>query len=298
MLWGGTKIRDCLHKDTGELNRIAESWELSTHKNGMCLVDGGDFDGKTLNEYFDAVGWECAGDFSMRRHQLPIMIKYIDAKENLSVQVHPTETYARKHSGDGGKDEMWYILDADEDACIYLGFRRDVTKEEVRAAIENGSILSLLNRVTVRRGEVYYIPAGTIHAIGAGCLLCEIQQTSDATYRLYDYNRLDDNGRPRRLDVKDGLAVLNCRKTAIRHSRPERRNGRGDVYKLSFSEYHAEGEATYLFPKAKFVAVLILDGEGQLDCDGTGPVRRGETWLAMSQSVKITGKCHALIVGY
>ena len=190
IIWGGTKIRDVLHKETGPLAKIAESWEVSTHRSGESTIGNGIFAGKTLGDYFETVGWENIGKYAVKYRQLPVMIKYIDAEQNLSVQVHPGERYARKHAEDGGKNEMWYVLAADEGAFLYLGFNRDVTKQQVRKACKDGTVEGLLNRIPVKKGEVFYVPAGTIHAIGAGCLICEIQQTSDATYRLYDYGRV------------------------------------------------------------------------------------------------------------
>lgn len=298
--WGGTKIRDVLHKDVGELSRVAESWELSTHPNGKSVIVGGEYDGKTLNEYFDAVGWAQVGEYATRKHRLPIMIKYIDARENLSIQVHPTEKYAAKHNNDGGKNEIWFVLDADENACLYLGFNKDVTKAEVLSAIENKTIARLLNRIPVKKGEVYYIPAGTVHAIGAGCLICELQQTSDATYRLYDYDRTDENGKLRPLHLKDGLAVLNLKKLTLpqRRQNSSIRNMLGEVGKLTFSEYNAEGEATYLFPDAKFVATLILEGEGAVETVSETPVKQGETYIITESFLKLRGNCRALIVSY
>ncbi|HJA02966.1 MAG TPA: class I mannose-6-phosphate isomerase, partial [Candidatus Gallimonas gallistercoris] len=152
-IWGGTKIRDELQKETGDLPRIAESWEVSTHPAGKSIVENGIFRGKTLNEYFDKIGWGIAGRYAARNHQLPILIKYIDAKENLSIQVHPGDKYARKHESDNGKNEMWFVLGADEGAFIYLGFSRDVSKEEVRRRIEENTLEEVLNRVEVKPNE-------------------------------------------------------------------------------------------------------------------------------------------------
>ena len=301
MFWGGTKIRDVLHKDTGELSKIAESWELSTHEHGISIIDGGEYDGKTLNEYFDIIGWEQFGQHAARSRRLPLMIKYIDAKENLSVQVHPSDEYASSHSADCGKNEMWFILGADKDAFIYLGFNRDVTKEEVKKAVSDGTIESLLNKIYVKKGDVYYIPAGTIHAIGAGCLLCEIQQTSDATYRLYDYNRRDENGNMRDCRLEDGLAVLNCKRTPV----PARKFGTvksraksmlGGIGKLTLIEHCGDGESMYFFPSAKFVAVLVLEGQGTILGDELVETAQGDTWMLTEKSMKVGGKCRMLIV--
>lgn len=303
MIWGGTKIRDVLHKDTGNLQRIAESWELSTHPNGMSIIAEGEFAGETLKEYFDRIGWEQFGEQAVRCRKLPIMIKYIDAKENLSVQVHPTTEYALAHSSDCGKNEMWFILDADEGAFIYLGFNRDVTREQVERAVHDGSIESLLNKIYVKKGDVYYIPAGMIHAIGAGCLLCEVQQTSDATYRLYDYGRKDDNGNLRPCHLEEGLAVLNYTKSAVQTGRFSRAKSRaenmlGEIGKMTLIEYNAEGESTYFFSSARLMVALVLEGRGTICGEEVKETVQGDTWLITEQSVKIDGKCRVLIIGY
>ncbi len=303
MVWGGTKIRDVLHKNTGDLPRIAESWEISTHQHGMSVIERGEYAGKTLGEYFDIVGWDQFGRHAESCRRLPIMIKYIDARENLSVQVHPSDEYALAHSADCGKNEMWLILDADKDAFIYRGFNRDVTRDEVREGIENGTIENLLNKIQVKKGDVFYIPAGMVHAIGAGCLLCELQQTSDATYRLFDYNRKDENGNLRELHLEDGLAVLNYKKASV----PTRKFGTvksraenmlGALEKLTLIEYNGKGESTYLFPSAKFVAALVLEGSGTILGDEIVETVQGDTWIITEESVKIDGNCRVLIVGY
>lgn len=303
MLWGGNKIGKLLHKDAEGPEPIAESWELSTHRNGMCSVAEGEDAGKTLNEYLDRVGWEQFGEHAARCHALPIMVKYIDARENLSIQVHPDTQYALTHSGDCGKNEMWFILDADPGACVFLGFQRDVTEEEVRAAVKDGTIEQLLNKIPVRKGDVYYIPAGTIHAIGAGCLLCEIQQTSDATYRLFDYHRKDENGKERECRVEDALAVLNFRKTPVRTRKFAQVKGKaenmlGDIGKLTFIEYNADGESVYNLPLAKFVVALFLEGSGTITAGVSAEAKQGDTFLLTEQTIEISGKCRAILIGY
>lgn len=305
MLWGGTKIRDVLHKDTGEIPKVAESWEVSTHPNGECLIASGDHEGKTLSEYFDAVGWESAGSYAAKRKRLPIMVKYIDARENLSIQVHPGEKYARKHENDGGKNEMWYILAADEGAYLYLGFNRDVTKQEVRAAVKNGTIEELLNKVYVKKGEVFYIHTGTVHAIGAGCLVCEIQQTSDATYRLYDYGRTDDNGKPRQLHLKKALEVLHLKRTPVPMVRSVSSINRkakkmlGIVGRMTVTEYNASGEFSYVNPDAQFSVALVLEGEGKMKgAEGVTRIVQGESYILTSRHYTIRGNCRVIIASY
>ena len=279
-IWGGTKIRDELHKDTGDLPRIAESWEVSTHPAGKSIVENGIFRGKTLNEYFDRIGWGIAGRYAARNHQLPILIKYIDAKENLSIQVHPGDKYARKHEGDNGKNEMWFVLGADEGAFIYLGFSRDVTKEEVRRRIEENTLEEVLNRVEVKPNEAYYIPAGTVHAIGGGCLICEVQQTSNVTYRMYDYGRVDDLKRRDTMSMEqyiDGMFG---------------RNG-----KCTLLKYEAEGDLTILLPVSHLTFALVLDGSGKLYAgDFEENFQTGDTWMIHGRATRVSGKCKVLFV--
>ena len=304
-IWGGSKIHELLHKDTGTLPRVAESWEVSTHPAGKSIVENGAFRGKTLNEYFDQIGWGTAGRYAARNHQLPILIKYIDAKENLSIQVHPNDKYARKHEGDNGKNEMWFVLAADEGAFIYLGFSRDVTKEEIKRRIADNTLEEVLNRVEVKPNEAFYIPAGTVHAIGAGCLICEVQQTSNVTYRIYDYGRTDENGKPRELHVKKALVVLDYRRTEIADLKRrdtmsmERyidgmfgRNG-----KCTLLKYEAEGDLTILLPVSHLTFALVIDGSGKLYAgDSEGAFERGDTWMIHGRATRVSGKCKVLFV--
>ncbi|PWM52998.1 MAG: mannose-6-phosphate isomerase [Bacillota bacterium] len=304
-IWGGSKIHELLHKDTGTLPRVAESWEVSTHPAGKSIVENGAFRGKTLNEYFDQIGWGTAGRYAARNHQLPILIKYIDAKENLSIQVHPNDKYARKHEGDNGKNEMWFVLAADEGAFIYLGFSRDVTKEEIKRRIADNTLEEVLNRVEVKPNEAFYIPAGTVHAIGAGCLICEVQQTSNVTYRIYDYGRTDENGNPRELHVKKALDVLDYRRTEIADLKRrdtmsmERyidgmfgRNG-----KCTLLKYEAEGDLTILLPVSHLTFALVIDGSGKLYAgDSEEAFERGDTWMIHGRATRVSGKCKVLFV--
>ena len=303
-IWGGSKIHELLHKDTGTLPRVAESWEVSTHPAGKSIVENGAFRGKTLNEYFDQIGWGTAGRYAARNHQLPILIKYIDAKENLSIQVHPNDKYARKHEGDNGKNEMWFVLAADEGAFIYLGFSRDVTKEEIKRRIADNTLEEVLNRVEVKPNEAFYIPAGTVHAIGAGCLICEVQQTSNVTYRIYDYARTE-NGKPRELHVKKALDVLDYRRTEIADLKRrdtmsmERyidgmfgRNG-----KCTLLKYEAEGDLTILLPVSHLTFALVIDGSGKLYAgDSEEAFERGDTWMIHGRATRVSGKCKVLFV--
>ena len=203
-LWGGTRLFSYGKESEAVRNAgcISESWELSFTKGGEATLQ----DGTPLPAAFGAA------DFGARAERFPffpVLTKFIDAKKNLSVQVHPSDEYALKNEGQFGKCEMWYILEAEEGAGLYLGFERETTAEEVRAAALDGTVEGLLHFQPVKPGEVYFIPPGTVHAIGAGVLLFEIQQNSTLTYRLYDYKRRDKDGNERPLHLEKGLLVTN-----------------------------------------------------------------------------------------
>ena len=203
-LWGGNKLKTEYGKNTDN-DIVAESWELSFHKDGPTMIENGEF-------LKDAV---CADDIGKNCQSFeffPTLAKFIDAKDNLSVQVHPSDEYALKYENSYGKTEMWYIVEAEEGAGIYLGMKETVSAEEFEKAINENTLTSLLNFFHVKKGECYFIPSQTIHAIASGCLIYEIQQNSNLTYRVYDYNRKDKNGKSRELHVEKAKTVANLNK--------------------------------------------------------------------------------------
>ncbi|MDR1158974.1 MAG: class I mannose-6-phosphate isomerase [Oscillospiraceae bacterium] len=205
-LWGGGALRRDYGKVTN-LPVVAESWELSAHKDGCCVIASGAMAGTSFDVFArahpDLLGENCRGYASF-----PILVKLIDAKQPLSVQVHPDDTYAYRVEGEPGKTEMWVVLDHDPGAFLYYGLRRDATKEELRSRLANGTVTELLRPCPVRRGDVFIIEAGTLHAIGAGIVLAEIQENSNSTYRVYDYGRKDVSGRERPLHIDKALDVV------------------------------------------------------------------------------------------
>ena len=203
-IWGGEKLKTKYGKQTNK-TPCAESWELSFHKDGLTRLANG----KKLSE---SVTEKELGKNVKVFPFFPVLIKFIDAKQDLSVQVHPSDDYALQNENSFGKTEMWYIVEAEQGAGIYLGFNRDVTKEEYETAIKENRLTELLNFYEVKAGECYFIPSGTIHAIGKGCLICEIQQNSNLTYRVYDYGRKDKNGNARELHIDKALKVTNLKK--------------------------------------------------------------------------------------
>lgn len=205
-LWGGNKlVRD--YNKKSDLEILAESWEVSSHPDGISIVDNGTFEGKTLVEYIASKGKKVLGKKGQTFDFFPILIKFIDAKQDLSIQVHPSDEYALEHEGQYGKTEMWYILEAEPGASVYYGTKNEISKDEYKDAIENNTILDVLNKVPVTKGDVIFVEAGTIHAIGAGIVICEIQQNSNVTYRVYDFDRKDVNGNTRELHIDKAVEV-------------------------------------------------------------------------------------------
>lgn len=212
-IWGGNRLNDIFEKNIA-LSPLAETWECSTHPDGSSYVVNGLFAGKELSEVLKAHP-EYLGERHKGRQGLPILIKFIDARKDLSVQVHPTDEYAQiKENGQMGKTEMWYVLDADKDAKLIYGLQKSCSKEELKQAISDKTILNYLQKIPVHKNDVFFIPAGMIHAIGAGTLIAEIQESSNLTYRLYDYDRIDHNGKKRELHVDKALDVANLRSSA------------------------------------------------------------------------------------
>lgn len=209
-LWGGKRLKDEFCKDM-DMSPLAESWECSTHPDGISVVVGGVYDGLSLKEVLQ-IHPEYMGTHPSFGAELPILIKLIDAKQNLSVQVHPTDDYAQKNeNGQLGKTEVWYVLDATPDAKLVYGLNRTLSKEKMKSSVYDGTVEKYLQYVPIRKDDIFYIEAGTIHAIGAGSLIAEIQENSNLTYRLYDYDRVDKNGKKRELHIDKALQVANLK---------------------------------------------------------------------------------------
>lgn len=207
-LWGGNRLNEDFNKNI-DISPLAETWECSTHPDGPSYVVSGIHKGKNLIEVLKEHP-EYLGTHPNTNGELPILIKFIDAKKDLSVQVHPDDEYAKKYeNGQLGKTEMWYVLDAKKNAKLIHGFKTDVNEQIIRKAIEDGELEKYLNKVQVHKDDMFFIKAGTVHAIGEGTLIAEIQENSNLTYRLYDYNRVDKNGKLRELHVDKALKVMN-----------------------------------------------------------------------------------------
>lgn len=212
-LWGGQRLNTEFEKNIN-LNPLAETWECSTHPDGPSFIASGIYEGKSLAEVLK-LHPEYLGTRHEGERELPILIKFIDAKSDLSVQVHPDDEYAKEHeNGQLGKTEMWYVLDASKDAKLVYGLHKDCTEEKIRTAISSGTLGKYLQTIPVKKDDVFFIQSGTIHAIGAGCLIAEIQENSNLTYRLYDYDREDKDGRKRPLHVDQAMKVANLKSSA------------------------------------------------------------------------------------
>lgn len=210
-LWGGDRLREEFAK-RDMASPLAESWECSTHPDGPCMAASGEHAGMELGDILrrhpEYLGSHAAQMSGAEAGQLPVLVKFIDAKLDLSVQVHPTDEYAEKFEGGlSGKNELWYILDAAKGARIVYGLREEMSREALQNAAQDGSVGKYLQRVPVEKDQVFFVAAGTVHAIGAGCLIAEIQENSNLTYRLYDYDRVDKNGQRRPLHVEKALDV-------------------------------------------------------------------------------------------
>ena len=218
-LWGGTRLKTDFGKKT-DLEKVAESWELSCHKDGPSVVASGEDQGLTLPQYLEKHGKGVLGTHGERFQDFPILIKLIDAKDNLSIQVHPDNEFALRVEGEYGKTEMWYIVDCEPGAYLYYGFQKEISKAEFKERIENNTLLEVLNKVPVHKGDVFFISAGTLHAIGKGILIAEIQQNSNTTFRVYDYRRRGADGQLRPLHLDRAAAVLRYTPMAARACQP------------------------------------------------------------------------------
>jgi len=295
-LWGGTKLKTEFDKKS-DLEKVAESWELSTHKDGQSIVTTGEFEGLTLSEYIEKNGKECIGKNALAFEFFPILIKFIDAADSLSIQVHPSDEYALENEGEYGKTEMWYILDCDEDAYLYYGLNREITKEEFEKRIKENTILEVLNKVNVKKGDVFFINSGTIHAIGKGIVICEIQQNSNTTYRVYDYDRRDKDGNTRPLHIEKAIEVSELAPAKIYE------NDGKILAKCKYFTVEKEvcsGDAEIVVTKDCFKSVIAVSGTGELKHGDTKiEFKKGDSIFIPAQDAKadIKGECE-LIISY
>lgn len=297
-LWGGRRLIEEYGKEY-EGDVLAETWELSCHPDGPSKICNGKYKGKTLQEYIDEKGKDVLGAHCRRFRDFPILTKFIDAKDNLSIQVHPDNRYALKNEGQYGKTEMWYVIDAGDDAFLYYGFKKEISREEFAKRIQEDTLLEVLNAVPVQKGDVLFIESGTIHAIGKDILIAEIQQNSNVTYRVYDYGRVGKDGKKRDLHIEKALAVTN-RIPIVRDKSSYPHVADCDYFTVD--KLNLDGKVmeklTGKVSEDSFASILMLDGEGVISNQGeTISYRKGDSLFlpAGSGEYMIEGSCDALI---
>lgn len=270
-IWGGNKLRKW--GKNSSLDVIAECWEFSLHKDGLSLIDGGKDDGKTLLEVAKKE------DFGKKIESFPFfpfLIKLIDAKDNLSIQVHPNDEYALKNENSYGKTEMWYVLSAEPGSGLYIGFKEDESIEDVEIALRNGTLLERLNFFKVKPGDSFFIESGTIHAIGKGVTLMEIQQSSNLTYRLYDYGRKGKDGKPRELHIEKGLKVIDL------HRFTKKKFPSNVIGKCKYFESNLGSSKIQelIASEDSFITFTVIKGEGKVNDMKCG---KGDTFFIPSR---------------
>lgn len=275
-LWGGTRLKDEYGKKTN-LDKVAESWELACHKDGKSKIVNGEAAGLFLEDWLAGQDKSVLGTNAASFSYFPLLIKLIDAKGDLSVQVHPDNDYAMRVEGEYGKTEMWYIVDCEPGASLLYGFKEKISKEEFERRIADNTLLEVCNRVPVKKGDVFFIDSGTLHAIGKGILICEIQQNSNTTYRIYDYGRVGKDGKPRELHVKKAIDVTKLEPP----TKPTTALAKIDIIpgldmKLLaeceyFTAYHAalKGEASLKAGSESFQTFTVLSGSLKLTSGDT-----------------------------
>lgn len=298
-LWGGDRLKKEYHIDFGG-DILAEAWELSCHPDGPSVIANGPYQGHTLQDYIDTEGREVLGLHCRRFREFPILAKFIDARENLSIQVHPDNHYALKEEGQYGKTEMWYVMDAGPDAYLYYGFKREISREEFEKRIETDSLLEVLNAVPVQKGDILFIESGTIHAIGKNILIAEVQQNSNVTYRVYDYGRVGKDGKKRDLHIEKALDVT--RRVPIVRDRSSYPHV-ADCDYFTVDRLNLDGgilqEIRGFVSDDSFASFLFLSGEGLIRSGGEElPFRKGDSFFlsAGSGEYVVEGACEALVI--
>ncbi|MCD7732653.1 MAG: class I mannose-6-phosphate isomerase [Oscillospiraceae bacterium] len=283
-LWGGTRLKTAFGFES-ELSKVAEAWVVSCHKDGPSIVSNGSLKGKTLEEAIEILGADALGDACKDFDRFPILVKLIDAKDRLSIQVHPSDEYARANEGDNGKTEMWYVIDCDEGAQLIYGFKHSIGKEEFKERIESNTLDDVLNYVDVHKGDIFFIPSGTVHAIGKGILIAEIQQNSNVTYRVSDYGRLGADGKPRELHVDKAIAVSdtnppldlygNVGKVTVYENATVRNLAKCKYFDAKLINLDGSYE---IKNTESFVSLVVIDGEAELRSEqGSYNLKKGES---------------------
>lgn len=292
-LWGGDTLKHRYHKIT-DLKIVAESWELSSHPDGQSTIASG----QTFQAYLDDANEDILGTHINKDEPFPILIKLIDAKQALSIQVHPDDAYANLHENEYGKNEMWYIMEAAPDAFLYLGVNETLSKEQFQEHIEKQTLLDVLQKVPVKKGDCFFIEAGTIHAIGAGIVICEIQQNSNATYRVYDFGRLQSDGKPRPLHIEKARDVANLEVKDIKNLTTQKQRTQSNTLiqskYFSCEHYNIDQTITLCTDHTSFHALTILDGSCSIkNATQTLSLVKGDTVFvpANMNEYQVVGTC-------
>ena len=296
-IWGGTKLKDYLNKPISS-EITGESWELSTVPESISVVNNGELKGKNLNELIDLYPKEILGKevFNQFGKQFPLLFKYLDAKTDLSIQLHPNDELAKARHNSFGKTEMWYVMQADENARLIVGFKENSSKEAYLQKLESNDILSLLNEIPVKKGDVFLLETGTIHAIGAGIVIAEIQQTSDITYRIYDWDRVDANGNKRELHTELAIDAINYKTTAAKKEYTATENKRTSIVDCPYFKTNIiplNGEISINKNDDSFMVLMCTEGSFEMHLnDEKYMYQTGDTVLipAVLTSFMLRGK--------
>ncbi len=298
-LWGGDKIIPFKHLNT-KMEQVGESWEISGVKDFETIVANGPDKGKSLNQLVSEMKDQLVGKENYERFgdEFPLLVKFIDAHQDLSIQVHPSDEVAHRQGKSHGKTEMWYALPSTPGAMLYNGLKQQITPEQYKQMVENDTITDALARYEVHEGDVFFIPAGRIHTIGAGCFVAEIQQTSDVTYRIYDFKRKDKNGNYRELHTQ--LAAESIDYTVLDNYRTEYEPLKNEGVQVATCPYFTTAVYDLTEPMTldyseldSFVILIAVKGEGRLICNGEEmPFQMGDTILfpATTNEVRIEGE--------
>ena len=303
--WGGHRLNDLFGKES-PYKVTAESWELSAHPDGQSTICGGVFDGRYFGDLVSEYGAEICGWKSNVFDRFPILIKFIDATNALSVQVHPFDDYAFVNENEFGKNEVWYIMDAKPNAFLYCGFSKDVTKEEIKEHLLNNTITEILNKVPVKTGDVIFVPAGVIHAIGEGLFICEIQQNSNSTYRVFDFGRLDEDGNQRELDIDKALDVLSLNRFMPSTNGLETvtTDESTEIQKLCLckyfesAKYDVKDKTSIVVDDSSFVSIVFLKGNATIRCNAEIlRANAGDSFFvpAGRKRIHIEGQCEFIL---
>ena len=281
-IWGGKKLFS-FNKQSSE-DTIAESWELSFREEGKSFVNTKD----GLRPIEEILTKEELGTNCAKYPFFPLLIKFIDACDDLSIQVHPSDEYALKYENSFGKTEMWYVIDHEPGAMLHIGFNKDYSKEEVIQHIKDGTILDIMNHIPVNKGDCYFIPSGTLHAIGKGCLICEIQENSNLTYRVFDYNRVGKDGKPRELHIDKAIKVVNPVKYDAQSLK-----GHPLVDCSYFYVDHIIDAKLLKTDEKSFMTLHIISGNGKIE--GESFSTGDSFFIPANQEVKLDGQYEAII---